>query len=77
MINPQPISTAPKDGSPVRAGTESKIRPGHFPYGLTVRFENGGWVLQGGDCDGRPYDPQPTHWDPDDIVSKPPSQDKP
>jgi hypothetical protein len=59
----QPIETAPKDGTTVRAGAMSGARPGLVPYPLPYRFLDGRWTaVVGGEW--RPIDPQPTHWMP-------------
>lgn len=59
----QPIETAPKDGHPVRAGKMTERLGGWVPYPLTSRFLDGRWAAE---FDGKwhSYDPQPTHWMP-------------
>jgi len=60
----QDISTAPKDGTPIRAGAASEHWDiAWMPYELTYRFLNGQWCAEFGD-DWQPVHPQPTHWMP-------------
>ena len=54
------ISSAPKDGTPVFAGAQSKwMKFLYIPYPMMWRWIGGQWV---GAEDERPYEPQPTHW---------------
>lgn len=76
MRNPQPIESAPYDGSEIIVASESNMFPNspmttlRFPYPIRSRFVNGKWVADFGDRWSE-YDPQPTHWDAPDL---PPSK---
>lgn len=64
----QPIETAPKDGTMVKAAAESRLRALEvlrFPYPLKQRWNGVAWEAD----DGRVYEPQPTHWLPSPPVS--------
>lgn len=60
MMDWQPIETAPKDGTLVRAAKESEQPWGisRFPYPLNQRWNGKAWEAD----DGHVYEPQPTHW---------------
>lgn len=58
----QPISEAPKDGTPVRAGAESRIGViRSMPWPVTSGFIDGKWCTEI-DGEWKPYEPQPTHF---------------
>lgn len=66
MTKWQPIDSAPKDGTPVKAGRITALSIGGVPmYPLTSRFIDGDWHADfgsKGQSRWARYDPQPTHW---------------
>lgn len=60
----QDIATAPRDGSPVRAGAISLWAVTGPLYPLISCFIDGKWQCCFGDDRWAPYEPQPTVWQP-------------
>lgn len=60
----QPINTAPKDGTKVKAGHTSKFFPGGVAYPLTAKYLDGKWCAEFGGGTWSPYSPQPDVWSP-------------
>ena len=58
-----PITTAPTDGTAVKAGSVGPHSFLSFPYyAVTSRFIDGKWQCVCGDNRWAPYEPQPNRW---------------
>lgn len=70
----QPIETAPKDGTKVKAGISSSKHFTLVLYPLTSVWIEGKWCANFGDKHNdrfEPYEPQPTHWMPEPTSKEP------